>query len=144
MLGPLLPGRVASHFGPTGTADGFLSRESFLLFQWGITAFLAAMFFGLPALIRITPDDAVNLPNKGYWLAPDRRVETLAYLTDRLFAFGAATVALLAGVLQLAYETNLRGAQNIGFLPWVYLAGYLTYTAIWCLGLQRRFYRPVS
>lgn len=144
MLGPLLPARVASHFGPSGIADGFLSRESFLIFHWGIMGFVAATFFGLPALIRITPEDAINLQNKGYWLALDRREQTLDYLADRLFAFGAATMALLASILQLVYESNLRGHQSIGLLPWVYLAAYMTYTMIWCLSLQKRFYRPPS
>jgi uncharacterized membrane protein len=142
MLGPLLPERVASHFGPTGVADGFLSRGAFLQVQWGITGFLAAMFFGLPALIRVIPEDAIHLPNKEYWLSPERRGQSLAYLADRLFAFGAATMALLASISQLVYETNLRGMQNIGSIPWAYVAAYLIYTAIWCLALHKRFHRP--
>ncbi|MBC7804945.1 MAG: DUF1648 domain-containing protein [Akkermansiaceae bacterium] len=139
MLGPLLPERVASHFGPTGAADGFMARGTFILLQWGIAGFLGALFIGLPVLIRATPEDAINLPNKRYWLAPERRELTLAYLADRFFAFGAATLALLASVLQLVYEANLRDSSNIDSLPWLYLAVYLAYTVIWSITLLRRF-----
>ncbi|MBC8138415.1 MAG: DUF1648 domain-containing protein [Fibrella sp.] len=144
MLGPLLPERVASHFGANGVADGFMSREMFLLFQWAITGFIAALFIGLPLLIHITPEDAINLPNKRYWLAPERRDSTFSYLADRFFAFGAATLALLVSVLQLVYEANMRGALTIGGLTWIYLAIYLLYTVIWTVTLQRRFTLPAA
>lgn len=144
MLGPLLPDRVASHFGPSGEADGYMSCGMFLAFQWGILGFMAALFIGLPMLIRITPQEAINLPNKEYWLAPERRDLTLSYLADRMFAFGAATLALMVSVLQSVYEANIRGVSNIGGLTWVYLAIYLIYTVIWSITLTRRFNVPTS
>ncbi len=144
MLGPLLPERVASHFGPSGDADGFLSRDNFLLLQWGLTGFIGAFFVGLPWLLRITPPDAINLPNKDYWLAPERRVATLAFLDDRFFALGAATLALMAAVMQQIYIANLGGSVSLGNIFWVYIAAYLIYTVVWTLTLTRRFSPPRS
>ena len=46
---------------------------------------LSTLFGAIGALIRVTPDDAINLPNKEYWLAPARReatISTMTYMTD--------------------------------------------------------------
>jgi hypothetical protein len=142
MLGPMLPAKVASHFGADGRADGSMSRESFLACQWGITAFIAVLFFGLPRLIRATPDDLINLPHKDRWLAPERRAATLAYIADRLFAFGSATLTLLVSLFQLIYTANIRGTLVLGNSVWLFLLLYLVYTAIWSAALVKRFQHP--
>ena len=144
MMGSLLPSRVASHFGASGVADGFMSREAFLAMQWTLTGFVAALFFSIAALLRVLPHDAINLPNKDYWLAPERRTATLDYVSDRMYAFGAATFALLTGVGQQVYEANIRGTLTLGTVTGVYLLCYLLYTAIWCAALFKRFSLPAT
>lgn len=142
LLSPLLPDPVASHFGWSGRADGFLSRAAFVVLHWVMIAFVSALFFGIPALLRVMPAEAVNLPHKDYWLAPERREVTFAYLSDRVMAFGAATLALLAAVMLPVYQANISGVLFVGNLPLLYVALYLVYTGIWVYGLTRRFARP--
>ena len=67
-----LPPVVASHFGPGGAANGFTSKSTY-------TAFMLALVIAVPALIgfsamfvRILPPRLINLPNRDYWLAPER------------------------------------------------------------------------
>ena len=141
LLGPSLPGRVASHFGPGGVADGFMERGAFLVFQLTSTAVIVGLFLALPLLLRVLPAEGLNIPNKDHWLAPDRRGATISYLAERFFAFGAATLALFTAELQLVYEANLHGSASIGAASWVYVLLYLVYTAIWAGALARRFTR---
>ena len=144
LFGPLLPARVASHFGADGRADGFMERAAFLQTHLVMTVVIAAVFAVLALGIARVPDAALNLPNKEYWLEGERRERTLAYLRDRFLAFGAATLALLACSMQAVYEANLRGAETLG--AGVMAAGvcYLLYTVIWSVALVQRFSRLPS
>ncbi|HVK06735.1 MAG TPA: DUF1648 domain-containing protein, partial [Armatimonadaceae bacterium] len=67
---PLLPERVASHFGPDGRADGWTAKDAFIGVSVGTILFLSVFMSALSALIARIPDEAINLPNKEYWLAP--------------------------------------------------------------------------
>jgi uncharacterized membrane protein len=142
LLGPLLPERVASHFNAAGEADGWMTRDAFLKFNLGMTFFVATVFALTPRFIARTPTEMINLPNKEYWLAPERRAASLAYIGDRMYAFGAGTMALLTSVMQLVYEANIRGTYHLGSTIWVYLALYMIYTGVWLAGLFRRFSLP--
>jgi eukaryotic-like serine/threonine-protein kinase len=78
---PELPQRIASHFGVNGKADGWMTRET-----WQKTVFLFGTFFPLAmplimGLIRFIPDRFVNIPNRAYWLAPERKEQTLSRLS---------------------------------------------------------------
>src|SRR5690554_6551235 len=73
-----LPSLVASHFDASGKADGYMPRGVY-------TAFVSILVAGAPLLVALLPywvirDDGTNLniPNKQYWLAPERRETTLA------------------------------------------------------------------
>ncbi len=107
-----------------------------------MTVVVSAMFLVLPALIRALPTETINLPNKEYWFAPERREATLSYIPDRMYAFGAATLALLAAVTQQVYTTNISGSQTLSGVTWIYLVAYVLYTGVWVYSLLCRFSRP--
>src|SRR3954468_21478203 len=77
---PQLPDRVATHFGAGGEPDGWMSRSSHLLFM-GVFGLAFPLFVvGLFFILRFLPDSGLNIPHRDYWLAPERRSETFAYL----------------------------------------------------------------
>jgi serine/threonine-protein kinase len=103
---PRLPPRVASHFNAAGNPDAEMSRESHI-------ALMAAVGMGLPLAlvcifysIRWLPTSIVNMPNRQYWLAPERRAET----SNRMLQFGLwlATLEalLLLGIHLLVVAAN--------------------------------------
>src|SRR5438445_13158592 len=77
-----LPDQVASHFGPGNAANGFMTRDGYLVFMLFFTLvlplFLAAMVGLLP---RMRPN-SINLPNREHWLDPMRREGTLISLSS--------------------------------------------------------------
>lgn len=102
-----LPARVASHFGPSGQPDGWMSRDTHTMTQVGITLFIALLFFALAMFFPKLPDRFINLPHREYWLAPKRRGETLAWLSGMLLCIGAVLQVFLGWVFREVWQANL-------------------------------------
>jgi uncharacterized membrane protein len=134
-----LPDRVASHFGPSGEADGWMSKSAFAAFYIGVMLFQATVFGGIGALLRRTPNDLINLPNKEYWLAPERREETLRGIAESLSSFGVATMVLLIAVMHTVILANISGTFRLGNVVWYYFVAYFAYTIVWTVNLIRRY-----
>jgi len=134
-----LPDRVASHFGPSGEADGWMSKSAFAAVYVGVMLFQATVFGGIGVLLRHSPNDLINLPNKDYWLAPARREKTLRDAAESLASFGVATMILLIAVMHSVILANVNGTFRLGVLPLYYLIAYLAYTAVWTVNLIRRY-----
>ena len=69
-----LPDVVASHFGASGAANGFMPRAAYLRFMLALVVVPPAAVVVLPALLLNRSNARINLPHREYWLAPDRRV----------------------------------------------------------------------
>ncbi|HEX2252246.1 MAG TPA: DUF1648 domain-containing protein [Thermoanaerobaculia bacterium] len=137
-----LPAVMASHFGPSGAADGWMPRGAFfVLFALvlGGTCLLMAL---VPALIRRLPPSLVNLPHREHWLAPQRRDETLRRIGSQLAWYALAYALFIGSILELTLRANLRNGPlpNGPFLA--LLALFLLATAALVIRLQRMFGRP--
>src|SRR5258708_39905629 len=68
-----LPEQVASHFASGGAANGWMSREAYVLIVLAMATllplFIVAMMARLP---RMNPR-RIRLPHRDYWLPPERR-----------------------------------------------------------------------
>jgi uncharacterized membrane protein len=134
------PARVPSHFDFAGHPNAWASRDEFFLLQVGVTLLVAALFLGMPAALRSAPASLINLPNKGYWLAPERRDETMDRLASSFEVFACATVLLLLVVFELtSLAARGGGLATNWFLP--VLACYLVFTFVWTVALIRTFAR---
>jgi len=79
-----LPDCVATHFGASGAANGWMSRDAyrtFMLISGPVTAFFP-LLVGLA--MRSAPARFINLPHRDYWLAPERRDATFAWLRGHM------------------------------------------------------------
>jgi serine/threonine-protein kinase len=103
---PWLPERVATHFGSSGTPDGWMSRPACAAFTLETAALTAWICAGSTYLARFFSDSAINIPNRAYWLAPERRRET----HDKLFSLGlwiaCLTTALFLALHVLVVRAN--------------------------------------
>jgi hypothetical protein len=88
-----------------------------------------------------TPVSLINLPNKEYWLAPERRAESMAILEKYMTAFWSATSIFLICVMDLAFTANLGRGQVLGEWFLVLLAAFIFFTLAWTVSLIRRFVR---
>jgi len=138
---PLLPDTVASHFGPGGVPDGWSSKSSFLTLYVIILVITVGPFLGLPFLLRRLPNDLINLPKKDYWLAPERRDETLRTISTNLLWLGNATLMFLSHVMGVTLAANLTPEPHLGGTVLWALGIYLAFVLVWTVTFVRRFYR---
>ncbi|AMV16383.1 hypothetical protein VT03_00740 [Planctomyces sp. SH-PL14] len=135
----LLPARVASHFGASGAADGWMSRGAFGVTYVGTVLLMAALFGGISALVRRLPIGLINLPHREYWLAEPRREETLRRLNVEMGWLGLGTILLLIVTFQLCLEANRNGTFRLGNAIWGALAVYLVAMTVWLIRFVLRY-----
>ena len=138
---PGLPEKMPTHFGSDGHADGFMTRAQYAQFELGLIAGMTLLFLGIGWLIKAVPADAINVPNRDYWLAPERRAETVRRLGSEMAGFGVALNLFFLGVQNETIQAALSGTNRLGPLFSVYLVAFFAYTGVWLVLLYRRWGR---
>ncbi len=140
----LLPaGTVATHFNGAGQADGWMSRDSYLLFIAAMGLGLSLFMIGIMYACSFFPDRWVNLPYKQYWLAPPQRASSYAFLFAHSFWLASLILLLMAGMHYLTILANRVTPSHLpGVLSISLLVGFLLGIGVWCLALFLRFRKP--
>ena len=142
---PRLPDTVASHFGGSGKPDGWTGKQAFAALQVGMIGFMATGFIITTLHLPRFPSYMINLPNRDYWLAPERKQETLANICASLIGFANVTMLFMLGVMILTFRANLAPEKSLSNWFWFYLIAYLLYTVIWTVMIILRYRRvPVT
>ncbi len=120
-----LPERTATHFGSDGSPDSWMSKTAasvmMVIFQVGIPCFLVAIAHFASSL----PSQWVNIPNRDYWLSPERRRDSMAYV-QAIMGWIAVLVSILAMVVaHLTFVANVSGERLNTRLFGLALAIYL-------------------
>jgi uncharacterized membrane protein len=137
---PLLPDRVASHFGASGKPDAWSGKGSIVKIYVIVVAFIAVLFPGIGFILRKTPTSMINLPNKDYWLSPERKQETIDVLSRQFLWFGSATLLLLLDIFHQSFRVHLGQAQTLEH-PLASIVGYVLFTTLWSIALIAKFMR---
>ena len=100
-----LPTHVAVHFDASGQATSFMSGGQYRLF---ILAFAIGLPIVLVATLRSVYSRAknFNLPNREYWLAPQRIFRTRSFLVAHGVWFGTLFTGLMCFVHWLVLDAN--------------------------------------
>ena len=113
-----LPDTMAVHYGPGGTPDRFSSPTEFgtgMMICGGVVFLLFALIsIFLPRL----PEGFINLPNRDYWLAPDRRGQSLASFSNLFLLYGAVTLLFLLFVSRAVVNANLVDIHQPISITW--------------------------
>ncbi len=136
---PQLPETVPTNFGAGGEPNGWSSRSTYIALQIGLYVFLGLLFPGIGLLLCRVPISAINLPNRDYWLAPERRGASLRVMNEQMLWLGAATIAFIAVTNHLAIQVALEQRETLGNLFWILLLVYLAGTAAWAAWLILSF-----
>jgi uncharacterized membrane protein len=132
-----LPNLVASHFGGSGIADGFMPHDFYVRFMLAFVIGLPALLVLLTWLAIATPKSRINLPNKDYWLAPERRAQTVAFLRDGILWFGVMLVVFLCYAHWLVVLAN--EAQPVRLAELWFLGGLVVFAAAMLIWLKILF-----
>jgi uncharacterized membrane protein len=140
-----LPDVVASHFGGSGLANGYMSHDGYVAFMLALLVGLAVFVVLLPNWLIAVPGARINLPNRDYWLAPERRAATVATLRGFMLRIGTLLTAILVYAHWLVVEANALTPprlDNTWFLAG--LAVFVLATLASVAGLIVRFARVPS
>lgn len=139
---PRLPEMLGSHFGGNGAVNGWQSKAAFFSIELAVVVLAAVVGFGIPRIIGAMPVSLINLPNKEFWLGPERREETLLYIRVWSAWFGCGLLAFLLFVMELAFRANLQSPprfNNGAFVP--ALLGFVVFDTIALVSLILHFSR---
>jgi uncharacterized membrane protein len=137
---PLLPDRLASHFGPSGMPNGWMTKPQFFITY--ALLFLPALFVEFLAGRKVanSPANKLRLPNKEYWLAPERRTETLAYFESFFAWYGCAVLLVEVLAMGLAVRANFDDPPVLATGPIVTVAaGFIVFNITAAVAVYRRF-----
>lgn len=120
-----LPSVVASHFAGGGAANGFMPRGAYIAVMLSATVGLPLLLLFLSSLIRRVPPQFINLPNRDYWLAPERSAGTFAFLQLHGASFGVLLAIFLCFAHWLVVRAN---AEHPPLFPEsLFLAGLMLF-----------------
>jgi len=140
---PQLPAQLASHFDAAGRPNGWSSKSAYFALQAFVVLVLTLCFAALPGWLERAPARLVNLPNKDYCLAPERRASTMARVASALTWFGCAGLVFIVVVTSLVIDFNLGHERVLPATPmWALLGGIVVCTVVLVLRLLHLGRRP--
>ena len=137
-----LPTVLASHFDATGFPTAFMLRTRYFHF---ILWFGIGVPLTLVALLTLVYSRAIDmkLPNRDYWLAPERIGQTRDILVAHGIWFGSLLILMVCYVHWLELKANSSMPAHLpNDLVYAGLFSFFLVTAGWIAVLLRAFRRP--
>jgi uncharacterized membrane protein len=124
---PSLPPLVASHFNGAGYPTAYMTRAFYAKFTLAFGVGLPVAMVALCSLVYSRAKD-VKLPNRDYWLAPERIAQTRATLVS----FGAWLGSLMVVMVCYAHWLVLVAHRSVPphFSNRLILGGLLAFSVI--------------
>ena len=137
---PQLPEVIVSHFNAAGIANGWQPKGAFFGIYGGVIILIVLIFSASALFMDRIPDSLINLPNKEYWFAPERRDETFNFINEQMLMYGNATLVFILLAFQLAIQANLSSQKQLPsaiMLP--LLGGYILFSVVWTVRFVLKF-----
>ncbi|MEO8353307.1 MAG: DUF1648 domain-containing protein [Chthoniobacteraceae bacterium] len=139
------PVRLATHFDADGEPNDWMTRggyRAFILgFGFGVPALMVALFW----IIAKLGGRGLNVPNKDYWLAPERRESALAFIRRHGVWIACIQVGFFAALHHLTLAANALEPPRLPAPELIAIvACFLGGTGLWVIVLLRRFGRPAT
>jgi uncharacterized membrane protein len=137
---PQLPDVMASHFDAHGTPNGWQPKLAFFILFAVVILVSAIPAFVIPRRLPSISPDKINLPNKSFWLAPERREETWRFFRVQMAWWGCALLFILLYAMFQAINANLPSVDHFNSEGmWYVLGAFLLFTVAWIVHLIRHF-----
>lgn len=140
---PELPPVVATHFGLSGAANGWMSHRGYSMLIVPFTIGFPLAIWVMVALVPRRFPRLAKIPNRDAWLAPPQREDTLARLDTyaRIQALAGVLLALGLHALVIAKNVPSAGITVLGAAI-VLLAVAVLVLLVAAIAMKRAFRRP--
>jgi uncharacterized membrane protein len=137
-----LPERIATHFDPTGNADGWMSRTThvagFLVLGLAMPGFIVGLIYA----IRFFPSSTLNVPHTAHWRTPANYQLACAYLFNHALWLAALNTLFFAALHACIVHANTTTPPSLpsgalGLAVGVFFTGL----SLWISFLIRFFYK---
>lgn len=138
------PDPGATHFDARGEPNASMSRGVYRGYMAFLVIVVPLLVAGLPIWVSRRWPMLLNIPNRDYWLAPERSADTLASLRARTAFLALAMILLISFVHLLVMRANAGDEPELD--QRLLLIGLGTFIALvigWIVSLFRRFRRPL-
>ena len=136
----MLPEKVASHFGASGMPNSWMPRTGNFFVSSGIFILMTGIMYFTPKLAGKLPVRFINLPNREYWLAGERKEQTFADISVRMYIFGIAINLFFIFLTHMVFLANMAKTVRLNDNAVLLALGlYMFFTAGWLYSFIRRF-----
>jgi len=140
-----MPPKVASHFGRDGAANGYMWRHTYVYFMLAFVVLLPLFFSFVANAVAHVPVAMINIPNRDYWLAPERRGLVVDSLRRQMQIFSAMLVVFLCFVHWEVVRANQSMPPMLDNRRFMLGMGLFMATLIvWIVSLRRQFRVPAA
>jgi len=108
MSSSTLPSRVASHFDLAGVADSFMGRADYLMMMTGLSLGVPAVLLLVTVMLPFLMPNRLRIPSRDYWIAPERRAQTLSSIATVGLVMSAVAAAFMLGLQLLVVAANAQ------------------------------------
>jgi hypothetical protein len=102
----VLPENVAIHFSLDGEPNSWMSKATYVISIGIFGAFASSLVIGSYYIIRNSSKDSINIPNREYWLAPERIQQTISDLMNYCILFSSVLLFIFIGIGFLVLNAN--------------------------------------
>lgn len=137
-----LPPMVASHFDGAGFPTAHMTHEFYIKFVFAMGVGFPIAMVALLTVVYSKASD-MKLPNRDYWLAPERIARTRALLVAHGVCFGCLMVAMVCYMHWLILIAHRSVPPHLS--NQLVMGGLLVFMAIavgWVIAVLRAFRRP--
>jgi len=136
---PILPESVPSHFGSNGKATSFSSKEMMIGSHLAVIGVLLVIFGIVGALLKNGKASYINVPNREYWFAPERKAQSSNDVLSLLLWILCSVLALMLLVFYSTAESAMMETNELGAAFYIGLAFFLLFDMFVVIYLIVRF-----
>ncbi len=138
---PRVPNIVASHFDGLGDPNGWSSKAVFFGIYAGVLLLTIFVFVVVPNRFINQAGKGLKIPNKDYWLAPERQHDTMQFFRTHFMYFGIVNTLLAIFVIQLVIQANFKEQPRLDSAIMWALALYFIFVIVWLIRFFIKFRR---
>lgn len=141
----VLPDPIATTFDAQGKPGGWMTVRAVFAYYIAALGIVSFLFMTAGLLTRKMPRLLVAVPNRDYWLAPERRGETIRYMKEFYLWTGAFAALFVAGTAEFIFSANMKISPQIDPQVFYLLASMLALgLLVVLLAIFWRFKKPAT